>query len=366
MPATMMFDTLNAPQPYQEHYPPRWNVHHPSLPLTNGHSVTLNGKIAAAVTNGADTQRQHKSREEEIISAPVQYITTLPGKDIRGKLISAFNEWFQIPDEQLEIIKRVVGLLHVASLLIDDIEDYSKLRRGFPVAHSIFGIPQTINSANYAYFQAQSEVLKLRRCESALRIFTEELLRLHRGQGMDLYWRDSLTCPSEEEYLDMVANKTGGLFRLAIKLIQLESDVDEDCVPLVDLLGIIFQIRDDYQNLQSDQYAKNKGFGEDITEGKFSYPIVHSIRSSSSSSGGSGSDGSLQLLNILRQKTEDEAVKRYTIRILENTGSFEYTRHKLRDLTAKAREMLAGLREEGAGKGAAGLLGILDFLELKE
>lgn len=41
-------------------------------------------------------------------------------------------------------------------------------------------------------------------------------------------------------------------------------------MPLVDLLGIIFQIRDDYQNLQSDLYAKNKGFGEDITEGKFS------------------------------------------------------------------------------------------------
>ncbi|KAL3428583.1 isoprenoid synthase domain-containing protein [Aspergillus tetrazonus] len=348
----MMFDTLNAPQPYQEHYPPRWNVHHSSLPLPNGHSIIPNGKTAVAVTNGADNQHQHKDKEEEIISAPVHYITTLPGKDIRGKLISAFNEWFQIPDEQLEIIKRAVGLLHVASLLIDDIEDYSKLRRGFPVAHSIFGIPQTINSANYAYFQAQNEVLKLRKCEEALRIFTEELLRLHRGQGMDLYWRDSLTCPSEEEYLDMVANKTGGLFRLAIKLIQLESDVDEF-------------IRDDYQNLQSDQYAKNKGFGEDITEGKFSYPIVHSIRSSSSS--GAGSDSSLQLLSILRQKTEDEAVKKYTIQILEKTGSFEFTRQKLRDLTARARDMLTELRERaGAGGGAAGLLGILDFLELKE
>ncbi|KAL4884272.1 isoprenoid synthase domain-containing protein [Aspergillus karnatakaensis] len=351
----MMFDTLNAPQPYQEHYPPRWHVH-PSLPFTNGHSATPNGKPAVAVTNGEGADHQHqldpKDKEEEIISAPVHYITTLPGKDIRGKLISAFNEWFQIPDEQLEIIKRAVGLLHVASLLIDDIEDYSKLRRGFPVAHSIFGIPQTINAANYAYFQAQSEVLKLRRCEDALRIFTDELLRLHRGQGMDLYWRDSLTCPSEDEYLAMVANKTGGLFRLAIKLIQLESDIDEF-------------IRDDYQNLQSEQYAKNKGFGEDITEGKFSYPIVHSIR------GGSGSEGSLQLLNILRQKTEDEAVKEYAIRILEKTGSFEYTRQTLRDLTARAREMLAGLREreregERETAGAAGLLGILDFLELKE
>ena len=32
----------------------------------------------------------------------------------------------------------------------------------------------------------------------------EELLNLHRGQGMDLFWRDSLTCPTEEEYVQMV------------------------------------------------------------------------------------------------------------------------------------------------------------------
>jgi geranylgeranyl diphosphate synthase type 3 len=59
-----------------------------------------------------------------------------------------------------------------------------------------------------------------------IEIFTEELLNLHRGQGMDLYWRDSLTCPSEADYLEMVGNKTGGLFRLAIKLMQAESKTD--------------------------------------------------------------------------------------------------------------------------------------------
>ena len=35
-------------------------------------------------------------------------------------------------------------------------------------------------------------------------LFVEELLELHRGQGMDIYWRDSFTCPTEEEYKEMV------------------------------------------------------------------------------------------------------------------------------------------------------------------
>ena len=43
---------------------------------------------------------------------------------------------------------------------------------------------------------------------------------------MDLVWRDTLTCPSEADYLEMVGNKTGGLFRLAVKLMQVESATD--------------------------------------------------------------------------------------------------------------------------------------------
>ena len=36
----------------------------------------------------------------------------------------------------------------------------------------------------------------------------DELLSLHRGQGMDLFWRDNLRCPTEQEYLAMVSNST--------------------------------------------------------------------------------------------------------------------------------------------------------------
>lgn len=41
---------------------------------------------------------------------------------------------------------------------------------------------------------------------------------------MDLHWRDTLMCPTEEQYIGMVLDKTGGLFRLAVKLMQLESN----------------------------------------------------------------------------------------------------------------------------------------------
>jgi hypothetical protein len=46
---------------------------------------------------------------------------------------------------------------------MDDVEDNSELRRGTPVAHTIYGVPQTINTANYVYFQAVQELLQLQR-----------------------------------------------------------------------------------------------------------------------------------------------------------------------------------------------------------
>lgn len=54
---------------------------------------------------------------------------------------------------------------------MDDVEDGSELRRGKPVAHSIFGIAQTINTANYVYFCALAEVGKLKNPE-CLQIYT--------------------------------------------------------------------------------------------------------------------------------------------------------------------------------------------------
>lgn len=167
--------------------------------------------------------REWTKRQEDVLLAPYNYLLQQKGKNIRGQLIQAFNEWLGVPTEKLEGITRVVEMLHTASLLVDDIEDFSTLRRGIPVAHSIYGEAQTINSANYVYFLALQEVLKLDNPD-AVRIFGEELVELHRGQGLDLFWRDSFRCPTEAEYVSMVAQKTGGLFRLAIKLMQAESD----------------------------------------------------------------------------------------------------------------------------------------------
>jgi geranylgeranyl diphosphate synthase, type III len=161
---------------------------------------------------------------ETIILEPFSYVCSKPGKEIRSLLIEAFNLWLDVPRAQLSVIARVVRMLHSASLMVDDIEDGAQLRRGQPVAHRIYGVPHTINTANYVYFLAYKELAALRPSgegsgsgppDGAQRVVankdldlvvTEELLSLHRGQGLEIFWRDTLQCPTEEEYVAMVNN----------------------------------------------------------------------------------------------------------------------------------------------------------------
>ena len=80
------------------------------------------------------------------------------------------------------------------------------------------------------------------------------MIELHRGQGLDIHWRDSHVCPTEDEYLEMIRRKTGGLFNMGVRLMQLFSQGDQrDFTHLVHLMGQFFQIRDDYANLLSSE-----------------------------------------------------------------------------------------------------------------
>jgi geranylgeranyl diphosphate synthase type 3 len=122
-----------------------------------------------------------------------------------------------------------------------------------------------------------------------------------------------------------VLDKVGGLFRLGTKLMQLFSSDQRDFVPLANLLALFFQLIDDYNNLSiSDTNTlKNKSFCEDLTEGKFSFPIIHSINSCKSDH---------RLLHILKRRTEDITMKKYAVEYIRSTGSFTYTADTIESL----------------------------------
>ncbi|KRZ31791.1 Squamous cell carcinoma antigen recognized by T-cells 3 [Trichinella pseudospiralis] len=284
------------------------------------------------------------SKEEEELIAPFRYICSIPGKQIRVKLVCGFNLWLNVDNEIVNAISEIVEMLHNASLMIDDIEDSSELRRGMPVTHRIYGLPTTLNTANYIYFVALSKTVQLHHTD-AVKVFTESLLDLHRGQGMEIFWRDAVICPTEAKYLDMVIKKTGGLFRLGVNMLQLFSSNKMNYNQLLNDMATYFQIRDDYMNLVAGEL---KGFAEDLTEGKFSFPIIHALQSHPEND---------QILKILRQRTNSVELKKHCINMLSNLGSLDYTKQRLNELSKK---ILSDIEKFG---GNAHLQELMDMLK---
>ncbi|KAI6007769.1 isoprenoid synthase domain-containing protein [Pisolithus orientalis] len=154
-------------------------------------------------------------------------------------------------------------------------------------------------------------------------LHSEELLHLHRGQGLDIIWRDTFRCPTEQEYIQMA--RWHSVLRLSVKIMMAfaTTNVDVNYVPLVDLFGIYGQIRDDYMNLQSQEYTNTKGLADDISEGKFSFPVIH---------------------NILKQRPKTSTLKHQAIAYLKDTThSFDYTLCVMRSLEKHIQEETARL-----------------------
>ncbi len=268
------------------------------------------------------------------MDAPANYISSMPSKGVRNTLIDAFNSWLHVPPAAIKIITSVVSTLHNASLILDDLEDNSPLRRGFPAAHIIFGQAQSINSATFMFVRAVGEVAQSL-SPAALTAVLEELESLYLGQSWDLYWKHNLACPNEAEYINMIDHKTGGLFRMLVRMMQAEGAVTTtprlDLERLTLLFGRFFQIRDDYMNF--GDYATQKGLCEDLDEGKFSYPIVYCLSNHPEYRG--------HILGVFRQRPTaatstalplSKECKAHLTACLRKCGAFEKTLDCLRDV----------------------------------
>lgn len=235
----------------------------------------------SSVTSLSSKETKASTTSTDPLYAPCRYIKAMPSKGLRSSFTNAFNQWTKINDNTVQLISDIIDHLHNSSLILDDIEDNSPLRRGLPATHTVFGPAQAINSANYMYVQAVQLSRRLPN-PSSVDVLLEELSSIFLGQSWDLYWKFHVQLPREAEFMDMVDHKTGVMFRLLMHLMLLQSSVfDESTLPVLKRLaqpfGRFFQIRDDFMNLHSQDYADQKGICEDLDEGKISYPILRML-----------------------------------------------------------------------------------------
>lgn len=272
----------------------------------------------------------------QVISKPMWEFLGRGGKRWRPALFFLITEALGKKSEDVVEFAAIPELIHNGSIIIDDIEDDSTLRRGKPALHKIFGRDVAINVGNALYFIPLVTLLKQKNYPDkiilkAFKIYLEEMINLHFGQGMDIYWHKGGALEiTEKEYLRMCALKTGTLARLAARLavvLALGTQEQEKALSrMAETIGIAFQIRDDILDVEvKDRKKFGKAFGNDITEGKRSFLVVHTLQVASDRD-------RERLLEILNTHTKDVKLIEEAIEILRKYDSPSYAKNFARKL----------------------------------
>ncbi len=265
--------------------------------------------------------------------APLRAITDRGGKAWRSYAALACTEalgadcrpyvkWLSLPE-----------IMHSGSLIVDDVEDRSNLRRGGPPAHALFGEAVAINAGTGAYFLAEGVAMRVEAPEGKqlrlYRLYFEGLRAGHAGQALDLVGfdryldevaRTGKTDVLEQRIIGMHRLKTGAPAGILARMGAVAADGRPEQVEglgrFFENLGIAFQIVDDVLNLKGFK-GDLKEVGEDIAAGKITLPVVVAL-------GRLSPEARTEMVRLLRSRPQDPAVIGRIIDSIRETGAFDH------------------------------------------
>lgn len=191
------------------------------------------------------------------------------GKKIRSKLILSIAPQSQKTYELCAVIE----LIHLASLLHDDIIDESKMRRGSKSVYVEFGAKNALMLGDILYAKAFYELSKLGQDFSL--IISDAVSKLAIGELMDVNLSKSFNT-SKEAYLKMIYNKTAVLIEASARCAAIIAGFDVQAFKEYGKnLGLAFQMIDDILDIKGDEKRLGKPVMSDFKEGKTTLPYIY-------------------------------------------------------------------------------------------
>lgn len=250
-----------------------------------------------------------------------------------------------------------VELIHNFSLIHDDIEDNSPLRRGRPTVWKIWGMPLAINAGDGLFTLAHQSLLQLRGtadCATTLNaaiILHNTCLELTMGQHLDISYenRRDLTL---DDYWPMVTGKTAALISACTELGAITAAAEQSRVNFYKEygfnLGMAFQALDDLLGIWGDSEATGKSAESDLVSGKNSLPVLYAL-SQNGPFANRWREGPLQSNEVPELAHQ-----------LEVEGARDYTQEIATCFTDKALQALSNA--EPSGEAGENLIEITDQL----
>ncbi len=237
-----------------------------------------------------------------------------------------------------------VELVHNFSLVHDDIQDASPLRRHRPAVWKVWGVPQAINVGDGVLALAYLALQRLAeqgvpggKLLASYRILSETCLALWRGQYLDMSFEERLDV-TVDEYFGMICGKTAAVMACSTQLGALLASEDPQVVNCYrhfgENLGMAFQIVDDILGIWGRKEATGKPTAGDILERKKALPIVYALEEEQRA-------GGKALREIYQGEVIDEDDLETVLKILKESGARRYARRIARKYHQQALAELA-------------------------
>jgi len=299
---------------------------------------------------GEPTYQYQPEAIQQALADPIWTLLDRGGKRWRAVLFLIIVDALGEDPEEYLPYACIPEILHNGTIIVDDVEDEAKKRRGDRALHHSHGTDIALNAGNAMYFiplkviEEHQDGLSDGQRLAIYEMLTHELNRTHLGQGMDIYWHNQKEVAVEEkQYYEMCACKTGCLARIVARLAAIVTDqseaVQRQLARYAEDLSIAFQIGDDILDVKHtlDQAGDfGKEFGNDIREGKKTLMVIYAVQHASP-------EEAARLEEILwaDENTDEEITA--AIEIMQSVGAVEYANERAAELSASARSHLDDL-----------------------
>lgn len=279
--------------------------------------------------------RRELASDDPFIGELVDHVLATRGKLIRPALVCLSAQASGGAGEARLWVAGAVELIHIASLIHDDIIDQSPLRRGTATINALWGNQIAVLLGDYLFAKAFDLISRARAvtvaaaiADAAVRMSQAEILQIK--YGGDAHEHESV-------YLRIIAGKTAHLFSAACRAGALLAGNEAAAGPLAAYglsWGMAFQITDDALDLTSEPAALGKPIHRDVSGGTITLPVIHALRSASPAD-------RERLVGLLRGRRDGEMAD--LDGLLRSYGSVRYALDVARRYSADAIASLNGL-----------------------
>jgi geranylgeranyl diphosphate synthase type I len=296
-----------------------------------------------------------KGEPDELYNASAHYIAT-GGKRLRPFMVAKSCEMFGGNLKRSLAAAAAVEMIHNFSLVHDDIMDNDDMRHSVPTVHKHYGVPLAILAGDILFSKAfqllainsrKAGIAEKNICEMIVRLSTA-CIHVCEGQATDVNMASDKIFSPESQYINMIGKKTAALFEVSCGLGVLSApDPNIEDVENLSLfgknVGIAFQLIDDLIGLIGDPKITGKAVGNDIREGKKTYPILLALNSADD-------DNRNKILKAFNSKNASSRVLEEAVRTISIIGIDQHIRNAAKAHIDRAIKSIEKYKESDATK----------------